>query len=191
VAHKVVLSACSPFFSQVLKKNHHHTHPLIFLSGIKFNFLQSILDFAYEGEARVAQKDVNAFLVVTKELQVKGLHETEETPRNLVQPHPPPLCFTARLQQTPGNLAHSVAEPPNIQARPQKSSEQAPGSRHQPILFSLQALREVLGTLFALSQILLQCHHATTSLKKTSCSSLLLRQQEFSLPGTTTRKIRK
>ena len=34
-AHKVILSACSPFFKDILIQNP-HTHPLIYLKGINF-----------------------------------------------------------------------------------------------------------------------------------------------------------
>ena len=43
-AHRVILSACSPFFSSVLKKNK-HSHPMIYrvvlLTGPPLNFLSS------------------------------------------------------------------------------------------------------------------------------------------------------
>ena len=35
-AHKVILAASSPFFQAILKKNK-HTHPLIYLRGMKSN----------------------------------------------------------------------------------------------------------------------------------------------------------
>ena len=37
-AHKVILSACSPFFRTVLKRNPHQ-HPLLYLKGVKFKEL--------------------------------------------------------------------------------------------------------------------------------------------------------
>ena len=32
-AHKVILSACSPFFKSILK-THNHQHPLVYLKGV-------------------------------------------------------------------------------------------------------------------------------------------------------------
>ena len=43
-AHKFVLSAGSPFFKNILKKNPHQ-HPLLYLKGVKFVHLQSIIRF--------------------------------------------------------------------------------------------------------------------------------------------------
>ena len=71
-AHKVILSACSPFFRSILKRNP-HAHPLIYLKGVKLNNLQSVLDFMYRGEANVAHEELNSFLAVAEELKVKGL----------------------------------------------------------------------------------------------------------------------
>jgi len=75
-AHKVILSASSPFFRSILKRNP-HTHPLIYLRGVKLNNLQSVLDFMYTGEANVAQEELNSFLAVAEELKIKGLTESQ------------------------------------------------------------------------------------------------------------------
>jgi len=75
-AHKVILSATSPFFRSILKRNP-HTHPLIYLRGVKLNNLQSVLDFMYNGEANVAQEELNSFLAVAEELKIKGLTQNQ------------------------------------------------------------------------------------------------------------------
>ena len=41
-AHKVVLIASSPFFLNLLKKNK-HPHPLVFMRGVKFEDLVSMV----------------------------------------------------------------------------------------------------------------------------------------------------
>ena len=71
-AHKVILSACSPFFKNLLRRNQ-HPHPLLYLKGITFSGIQSVLNFMYYGEANIAQEDLNTFLSVAEELKVKGL----------------------------------------------------------------------------------------------------------------------
>ena len=80
-AHKVIVSACSPFFRNVLRRNP-HPHPLIFLKGVKFKELLSVINFMYMGEANVAQDELNTFLAVAEELEVKGLtQKTTESPK--------------------------------------------------------------------------------------------------------------
>ena len=54
-AHKVVLAASSPFFQTVLKKNK-HSHPLIYMRGMKSVDLMAIVDFLYFGEAMFFKK---------------------------------------------------------------------------------------------------------------------------------------
>jgi len=71
-AHKLILSACSPFFRSILNQNP-HPHPLLYLKGVKFSDLQAILSFMYHGEVNVAQEEINSFLAVAEDLQVKGL----------------------------------------------------------------------------------------------------------------------
>jgi len=71
-AHKVIISACSPFFRNVLRRNPHQ-HPLLYLKGVKYRELEAVLNFMYQGEVNVAQDNLNTFLSVAEELQVKGL----------------------------------------------------------------------------------------------------------------------
>merc|ERR1712183_1221274 len=71
-AHKVILSACSPFFRNVLRRNPHQ-HPLLYLKGVKYTELLSVLNFMYMGEVNVAQEELNSFLSVAEDLKVKGL----------------------------------------------------------------------------------------------------------------------
>eukprot|EP00092_Neocalanus_flemingeri_P031556 GFUD01034267.1.p1 GENE.GFUD01034267.1~~GFUD01034267.1.p1 ORF type:complete len:347 (+),score=91.25 GFUD01034267.1:161-1201(+) len=83
-AHKVILSACSTFFRNILRRNVHQ-HPLVYLKGVKFGDLQSVLNFMYHGEVSVAQEELNSFLAVAEDLMVKGLtqnHSESQKIRN-------------------------------------------------------------------------------------------------------------
>ena len=71
-AHKIILTTCSPIFKSMLQKNK-HSHPMIFMRGIKSNQLRLLLEFMYLGETSVYQEDLNDLLKVGEELQVKGL----------------------------------------------------------------------------------------------------------------------
>ena len=76
-AHKVILSACSPFFRSILKKNP-YPHPLLYLKGVQYEEIQSVLTFMYHGEVNVAQEDLNTFLAVAEDLEVKGLTQSNK-----------------------------------------------------------------------------------------------------------------
>ena len=71
-AHKIILSASSPFFMNLLKTSKHPS-PLVYLKGFKAKDLHSILDFMYHGVAEIYQENLDAFLAVAEELQLKGL----------------------------------------------------------------------------------------------------------------------
>ena len=78
-AHRVILAACSPFFTTVLKRNKHSPkHPIIFLRGVKPTELKAIVDFIYHGETNIYQEDLNSFLALAEELQLKGLATGDE-----------------------------------------------------------------------------------------------------------------
>jgi len=98
-AHKVILAACSPFFRDVLRRNP-HSHPLLYLKGVKYKELLSVLNFMYQGEVNVAQEELNQFLAVAEDLRVKGLTQgnsssdskpkSEAKPRSVPVELPPP-----------------------------------------------------------------------------------------------------
>ena len=70
-AHRVILAASSPFFKGLLERNK-HPHPLIYMRGLKFEDLLAIVDFLYCGEANVFQENLDSFLSIAEELQLKG-----------------------------------------------------------------------------------------------------------------------
>ena len=92
-AHKLILKSCSPFFSNIFTR-HSHSHPMIYMRGLKGKDLEAIVDFIYHGEANIFQEDLNDFLALAEELQIKGLigtqienDETVEEQKVLKQDH--------------------------------------------------------------------------------------------------------
>ena len=71
-AHRVILSSCSPFFMKILKKTK-HPHPMIYMRGIKGKDLMALVDFIYHGETNIYQDDLDGFMSIAEELQLKGL----------------------------------------------------------------------------------------------------------------------
>jgi len=76
-AHRLVISASSPFFRNILKQ-HSHQHPLIYLKGVKYSDLLAVLNFMYVGEVNVEQQDLTNFLSLAEELKVKGLTQGKD-----------------------------------------------------------------------------------------------------------------
>ena len=84
LAHKVILAASSNFFKEILKENP-HPHPLLYMKGIKGAHLTSLVDFMYHGEVNIYQEDLNNFLLVADELQLKGLQANKHSDVNIYQ----------------------------------------------------------------------------------------------------------
>jgi len=89
-AHKVILSACSPFFRNVLRRNPHQ-HPLLYLKGVKYKELLCVLNFMYQGEVNVAQEELNSFLAVAEDLRVKGLTQNNSSGESKPKTDPPKI----------------------------------------------------------------------------------------------------
>ncbi|XP_018907204.2 uncharacterized protein [Bemisia tabaci] len=139
-AHKVVLSACSPYL-ELLLSQHYEKHPIVILKDVKFQELKSMMDYMYRGEVNITQDQLATFLKAAESLQIKGLSESsgstddardvgstakrpreEPPPRRPVPPHP-----QARLPHSSGltieprrSIPHSSEMAP---ASPMKSRE--------------------------------------------------------------------
>jgi len=83
-AHKVVLSACSPYFRKLLKNNPCQ-HPIIILRDVAEDDLRCLLNFMYNGEVQVQRDNIKSFLRTAETLQVKGLadHPLKEKCQNI------------------------------------------------------------------------------------------------------------
>ena len=127
-AHKVILSACSNFFKTTFRQQmsaNKHPNPYIYLRGVGYSDLAAILDFIYNGEVNVAQEDLNSFLAVAEELQIKGLTNRDATnageqaaPKKAKSRPPPPL-------ETPPVVAKKAKKSNSIPAKPTTSSPAA------------------------------------------------------------------
>ena len=64
-ANICVLSACSPVFKDILKKDN-HSRPILYLRGIQYTEMESIMQFIYLGEATFDEERMEEFLAVAK-----------------------------------------------------------------------------------------------------------------------------
>ena len=76
-AHKLVLSASSPYFKHILTHNK-HSHPLLCLDGVSSGELQFVLDYIYQGEVQIYQEQLDRFLEVAQRLKLEGLTGTDD-----------------------------------------------------------------------------------------------------------------
>ncbi|KAK2704543.1 hypothetical protein QYM36_016819 [Artemia franciscana] len=86
-AHRLVLSACSPFFQEVLNSNP-DKHMVIFLKDVPYEELRALVSYMYKGEVSVAQDRLTSLIRIAENLKVRGLAEPDETPSKKLPPLP-------------------------------------------------------------------------------------------------------
>ena len=100
-----ILSACSPLFKDILK-NEKNSNQIIYLRGIQFFEMESIMQFIYLGEATFNEERMNEFLSVAKTLEIKELCnaelETNDDPNN----EPSPSALTENLSEETAESVH-------------------------------------------------------------------------------------
>ena len=74
-AHRNVLAASSPVFKDILQIEN---SSIIFLKGVEFSEMESILQFIYLGEATFCEERMNHFLEAAKSLDIKELNKEVE-----------------------------------------------------------------------------------------------------------------
>ena len=72
-AHKLVLSACSEYFRNILQLTNSGSQTLLCLDGVNAEDMRNVLDYVYEGEVKIAQEDLDRFLNVAQKLKLEGL----------------------------------------------------------------------------------------------------------------------
>ena len=81
-AHKLVLSAGSKYFEQLLEDKN-HPHLMLCMAGITSGDLKNVLDYIYNGEIMVPEEDLQKFLNVASNLKCLGLSISK--PENDIQ----------------------------------------------------------------------------------------------------------
>ncbi|KAH8303557.1 hypothetical protein KR018_003064 [Drosophila ironensis] len=71
-AHKMVLSACSPYFQTLLAETPCQ-HPIVIMRDVNWSDLKAIVEFMYRGEINVSQDQIGPLLRIAEMLKVRGL----------------------------------------------------------------------------------------------------------------------
>jgi rubrerythrin len=81
LAHRIILATSSNYFRKLLK-NLNHPHPLLFMRGFTKNQLEYVVDFIYHGEVNICSEDLDEFLALAEELELKGLEKKNKEGNN-------------------------------------------------------------------------------------------------------------
>uniref|UniRef100_T1GX08 BTB domain-containing protein n=1 Tax=Megaselia scalaris TaxID=36166 RepID=T1GX08_MEGSC len=73
-AHKMVLSACSPYFQALFYENPCQ-HPIVIMRDVKWPELKAVIEFMYKGEINIDREKIAPLLRVAEMLQIRGLAE--------------------------------------------------------------------------------------------------------------------
>ena len=98
-AHKLVLGASSPYFKHLLE-SHPDPHPFVIVKDVSFKELHTIIQYVYNGRARVDKEQLPSLLHTAKELMIKGLGDAQ--PGNTTEV--PGLTITQRTKKNRNKL---------------------------------------------------------------------------------------
>ena len=84
-AHKFVLSARSSVFKSILQYNSAESNPLIILRGIRYEDMEAILQFMYQGETCVSKDRIKDFMKTAEELEVKIISKKPRAQKEILK----------------------------------------------------------------------------------------------------------
>ncbi|KAK9885448.1 hypothetical protein WA026_010944 [Henosepilachna vigintioctopunctata] len=122
-AHKVVLSACSPFFQRIFSENP-CKHPVIVLKDFSGWEIHALIEFMYKGEISVGEEQIPSLIKAADSLQIRGLatdptlfgiHKENTSIMNSSTPTTSPNnyernCYPHPRLPTPGTTARSSTD---------------------------------------------------------------------------------
>ncbi|XP_021933951.1 longitudinals lacking protein, isoforms H/M/V-like isoform X4 [Zootermopsis nevadensis] len=166
-AHKVVLSACSPYFRGVFKENPCQ-HPIVILKNVSYDDVCALLSFMYQGEVYITQDRLSSFLHTAELLQVRGLAGATNPFKDS-----PKQCKAKKPLLTPaGQLRHDtspLSSPPAVSLPLQTCSKTAP--LHPISKSPLMTLKEPHSSSFSLVQTKPTALNSSTTLHQ-HCSTV-------------------
>ena len=117
-AHRVILAAASPLLRDMLR-NTKQSHPILYMRKVQAKDLLNIVTFMYRGEVDIFQEDLNDFLSLAEELELKGLAGSDPPPEEekhievktkQINKHTTPYIATPLLQDNKQTLTDIFKE---------------------------------------------------------------------------------
>ena len=108
-----ILSACSPVFKDILKKEK-NSCTIMYLRGIQYSEIESILQFIYLGEASFNEERMDELIAVAKSLEIKEFCNAEAEPND----EPEDEILTTGPGPTNENLEEQIIESDHFTKQP-------------------------------------------------------------------------
>lgn len=124
-AHKLILSACSPYFKKLFTQNP-CKHPVVFLKDIPESHMKLLLEYMYRGSISVKHHELQEILNTASSLKIRGL-TTAEAPPSDISDTPRPLIVDEHPNSRPYSPVLSTA-PSTNQTEPDKFQHIETGS---------------------------------------------------------------
>ena len=118
MAHKVIISACSPYFKSMLVKQRSALHPVLIMPDtVRFEDVLSLLDFMYHGEVSVPSDDLDIFLNTAKQFKVRGLADERHPSQPRIRNAPRPAFSGLKPRPLQASVPPDIRQrlPPGIQ----------------------------------------------------------------------------
>lgn len=108
-AHKLVLSACSPYFTQLFSTfTNPYQYPVVVMKDMPFTDLKAIIEFMYRGEVTVPQSILPSVLESAKTLSVTGLCDIKIA--NFESNNKTPASSSSEMFSNRSSQRHSFAK---------------------------------------------------------------------------------
>src|SRR5277367_6558342 len=88
-AHRLVLSAASPYFRKVFADNP-CSHPVVIMRDFHYDDVAALVEFMYRGDTYIRRERLREFLRTAQALQIKGLADdyTDNSSEETYDTHP-------------------------------------------------------------------------------------------------------
>lgn len=118
-AHRVVLASASPYIQMILQ-DAPKDHCSLILPGVKEDEMKTLIQYIYEGEVYIPEKDIPKIMKLAKMLELKGLFDIVDLSSTITPQQP--------ISSSPNNILFRPASNPN--AMIEANRDQSPYLHH-------------------------------------------------------------
>lgn len=172
-AHKVVLSACSPYFQSLFYENPCQ-HPIVIIRDVTWPQLKAVVEFMYKGEINVEQEQLAPLLKVAEMLKIRGLTEVNNPDHDVAEVNKSSHSTNNEIV-TKREMPSCNIDPPKSKVRRKNSPNRLPLIAHNSEIGSHTSL-DITST----SLSFLQTQIKKTAISQQNCFYLSSPDQQIS-----------